>query len=60
MAAIPSPADAPISGRHRVAVIGGGSAGISVAARLRRAGISDITLIEPSDTHWYQLLTGRL
>jgi sulfide:quinone oxidoreductase len=56
LAAIPSPADAPVSGRHRVAVIGGGSAGISVAARLRRAGVSDITLIEPSDTHWYQPL----
>ncbi|MCC9710948.1 NAD(P)/FAD-dependent oxidoreductase [Streptomyces sp. MNU76] len=51
----PSPTDSPISGRHRVAVIGGGS-GISVAARLRRAGVSDITLIEPSDTHWYQPL----
>jgi len=56
LAATPSPTDAPISGRHRVAVIGGGSAGISVAARLRRAGVSDITLIEPSDTHWYQPL----
>ncbi|MGC9541331.1 FAD-dependent oxidoreductase [Streptomyces sp. UG1] len=40
----------------RVAVIGGGSAGISVAARLRRAGVGDITLVEPSDTHWYQPL----
>ncbi|MCX4238778.1 MULTISPECIES: NAD(P)/FAD-dependent oxidoreductase [Streptomyces] len=56
MAATPSPADSPVSGRHRVAVIGGGSAGISVAARLRRAGVGDITLIEPSDTHWYQPL----
>ncbi|WP_079077806.1 FAD/NAD(P)-binding oxidoreductase [Streptomyces sp. CdTB01] len=55
MAAIPS-SDAPLDGRHRVAVIGGGSAGISVAARLRRAGVTDITLIEPSDTHWYQPL----
>ncbi|UXY32874.1 NAD(P)/FAD-dependent oxidoreductase [Streptomyces sp. HUAS TT20] len=45
-----------MSGRHRVAVIGGGSAGVSVAARLRRAGVNDITLIEPSDTHWYQPL----
>ncbi|MFF1323630.1 NAD(P)/FAD-dependent oxidoreductase [Streptomyces chartreusis] len=56
MAATPSPHDAPVSGRHRVAVIGGGSAGISVAARLHRAGIRDITLVEPSDTHWYQPL----
>ncbi|MFJ9120344.1 FAD-dependent oxidoreductase, partial [Streptomyces sp. NPDC102394] len=50
MAATPSPIDTPTTGRHRVVVIGGGSAGISVAARLRRAGVTDITLIEPSDT----------
>ncbi|WP_405653448.1 FAD-dependent oxidoreductase [Streptomyces sp. NBC_00019] len=56
MTTTPSPSDAPIVGRHRVAVIGGGSAGISVTARLRRAGVTDITLIEPSDTHWYQPL----
>ncbi|WP_432137015.1 MULTISPECIES: FAD-dependent oxidoreductase [unclassified Streptomyces] len=56
MAATPDPTDATASGRHHVAVIGGGSAGISVAARLRRAGVTDITLIEPSDTHWYQPL----
>jgi sulfide:quinone oxidoreductase len=56
LAATPSPAETPISGRHRVAVVGGGSAGISVAARLRRAGVSDISLIEPSDAHWYQPL----
>ena len=47
---------APIGGRHRVVVIGGGSAGISVTARLRRAGVTDIALVEPSDTHWYQPL----
>lgn len=46
----------PPARRHRVAVIGGGSAGVSVAARLRRAGVTGITLVEPSDTHWYQPL----
>ncbi|WP_250405218.1 NAD(P)/FAD-dependent oxidoreductase [Streptomyces cellostaticus] len=56
MVASPSPHNEPIAGRHRVAVIGGGSAGISVAARLRRAGVTDITLVEPSDSHWYQPL----
>lgn len=56
MTATPSPVGAPISGRHRVAIIGGGSAGISVAARLRRSGVTDISLIEPSETHWYQPL----
>ena len=33
---------------HRVAVIGGGNAGISLAARLRRAGTTDIGIIEPA------------
>lgn len=56
MAVTPSPADPHLSGRHRVAVIGGGSAGISVAARLRRAGVTGIALVEPSATHWYQPL----
>ena len=32
------------------------TAGITVAARLRSAGIQDIALLEPSDTHWYQPL----
>ncbi|MGW1953163.1 NAD(P)/FAD-dependent oxidoreductase [Streptomyces sp. NPDC001920] len=36
--------------------MGGGSAGISVAARLHRAGVTGIALVEPSDTHWYQPL----
>ena len=41
---------------HRIVIVGGGSAGITVAARLRRAGTADITVIEPSDTHYYQPL----
>ncbi|MFF8945732.1 FAD-dependent oxidoreductase [Streptomyces sp. NPDC014864] len=56
MVASPPPGNETIAGRHRVAVIGGGSAGISVSARLRRAGVTDITLVEPSDSHWYQPL----
>ncbi|AHH97065.1 FAD/NAD(P)-binding oxidoreductase [Kutzneria viridogrisea] len=42
--------------RHRVVIVGGGSAGMSVAARLRRAGQRDVVLIEPSATHHYQPL----
>ena len=38
----------------RVLIIGGGSAGISVAARLQRAGEDGIVLVEPSDVHYYQ------
>ncbi|WP_374117974.1 FAD/NAD(P)-binding oxidoreductase [Streptomyces sp. S07_1.15] len=41
---------------HHVVVVGGGTAGISVAARLRRAGVGDIAVLDPSDTHWYQPL----
>ena len=48
---------------HRVLVLGGGSAGITVAARLRRADASlDVGLVEPSETHYYQplwTLVGR-
>ena len=40
--------------RHRILIIGGGSAGISVAARLRRAGENDVAVIEPSENHYYQ------
>jgi len=42
---------------HRVLIVGGGTAGITVAARLaRKIGGSDIVLIEPSDKHYYQPL----
>jgi len=42
--------------QSRVLILGGGTAGISVAARLRAAGQADVTVIEPSDTHGYQPL----
>jgi sulfide:quinone oxidoreductase len=41
---------------HDVVIVGGGTAGITVAARLRRAGITDIAIVEPSEVHWYQPL----
>jgi sulfide:quinone oxidoreductase len=41
---------------HRVVIVGGGSAGISVASRLLKAKQDDIAIIEPSDTHYYQPL----
>jgi sulfide:quinone oxidoreductase len=44
------------SRHHDVVIVGGGSAGIAVAARLRRAGVSDIAVIEPSEKHFYQPL----
>ena len=40
-----------------VLILGGGSAGISVAARLRRANCSlGIGIVEPSESHYYQPL----
>lgn len=42
--------------RHRIVIIGGGTAGITVAARLRRAGQEDIAVIEPATVHAYQPL----
>ncbi|HEX6469009.1 MAG TPA: FAD/NAD(P)-binding oxidoreductase [Streptosporangiaceae bacterium] len=41
---------------HKVVIVGGGTAGISVAARLRRAGVDGVAVVEPSDRHYYQPL----
>lgn len=41
---------------HQVVIVGGGTAGISVAARLRRQGVHDVALVEPSEHHYYQPL----
>jgi sulfide:quinone oxidoreductase len=40
--------------KHRILIVGGGTAGITVAARLLRAGHTDIAVIEPSVRHHYQ------
>ncbi len=42
---------------HQILIIGGGAAGITVAAELHRQDYShalDIAIIEPSDVHYYQ------
>ena len=53
----------PTDRHHRVLVLGGGSAGITAAARLHRADPAlDVGLVEPSETHYYQplwTLVGR-
>ncbi len=41
---------------YRIVVIGGGNAGISVAARLRNSGQPGVAVIEPSEDHYYQPL----
>ncbi len=41
--------------KHQIVVVGGGSAGIAVAATLLRKNKSlDIAIVDPSDTHYYQ------
>jgi len=46
-----------MSEHHRIVIVGGGTAGISVAARLCRAlDNPDLAIIEPSATHYYQPL----
>ncbi len=46
----------PTDIHHGVVIVGGGSAGISVAARLQRAGLQDVGLIDPAEMHYYQPL----
>jgi sulfide:quinone oxidoreductase len=42
---------------HQIVIVGGGTGGISVAARLSRAlERPDIAILEPSETHYYQPL----
>ena len=42
---------------HTILIVGGGTAGITVAARLRRAAkTQDVAIIEPSAKHYYQPL----
>ncbi|ORV85470.1 FAD/NAD(P)-binding oxidoreductase [Mycolicibacterium iranicum] len=42
--------------KHQILIVGGGTAGISVAARLLRRGHTDVAVLEPSDVHYYQPL----
>jgi sulfide:quinone oxidoreductase len=46
----------PSAQHHSVVIVGGGTGGITVAARLRRAGVGDVCVIEPSRNHYYQPL----
>jgi len=41
---------------HDVVIVGGGNAGVSLAARLRRDGMTDVALVDPVDVHRYRPL----
>jgi sulfide:quinone oxidoreductase len=45
-----------IKAKHQILIVGGGTAGITVAARLLRKGYKDVAVIEPSAQHYYQPL----
>ncbi|NQD89519.1 NAD(P)/FAD-dependent oxidoreductase [Paenarthrobacter sp. CM16] len=49
-----------MSHHHDVVIIGGGNAGVSLAARLGRYGVKNIGLIEPKDHHLYQPLFSHI
>jgi sulfide:quinone oxidoreductase len=53
----PSESKSAASRRFKVVIVGGGTAGISVAARLCKAMPEpDVAIVEPSETHYYQPL----
>ena len=41
---------------HDVVIVGGGNAGISLAAKLRRMGCHDVAIVEPKQVHHYRPL----
>lgn len=41
---------------HDVLIVGGGNAGVSLAARLRRDGFKDVAIVDPVDVHRYRPL----
>jgi sulfide:quinone oxidoreductase len=59
MTALPSTdtSGSPAAEHHKILIVGGGTAGISVAHRLMRAvGNVGVAIIEPSEKHYYQPL----
>jgi sulfide:quinone oxidoreductase len=44
-----------LTAHHRVLIVGGGTGGLSVAARLARS-VGDVAVVEPSEVHYYQPL----
>lgn len=53
----------PSKAHHRVVIIGGGTAGVTVAAQLKRTGRfqqHDIAILDPATTHYYQVSRDRM
>jgi NADH dehydrogenase len=50
---------APVEGRHRVVVVGGGFGGLQAVAGLRRAGV-EVTLVDRRNFHLFQPLTYQV
>jgi sulfide:quinone oxidoreductase len=46
----------PVKTHHDIIILGGGTAGVTVAARLAGAGERAVAIIEPSTKHYYQPL----
>jgi sulfide:quinone oxidoreductase len=49
-----------VANQYEVVIIGGGNAGIALAARLERYGVKDVAVIEPKDHHLYQPLFSHI
>jgi sulfide:quinone oxidoreductase len=49
-----------VAAQHEVLIIGGGNAGVSLAARLKRYGVKDVAVIEPKDHHFFQPLFSHI
>lgn len=45
---------------YEVLIIGGGNAGVSLAARPHRYGVKDVAVVEPQDNHFYQPLFSHI
>jgi NADPH-dependent 2,4-dienoyl-CoA reductase/sulfur reductase-like enzyme len=40
----------------KIVIVGGGTAGLGVAAMLQNEGLKNVTIVEPSSKHYYQPL----
>ncbi|MGX1159729.1 sulfide:quinone oxidoreductase [Arthrobacter sp. SLBN-100] len=49
-----------MAAQHEVVIIGGGNAGLSLAARLERYGVKDVAVVEPRDHHFFQPLFSHI